>query len=733
MYLCQVGTARALTDKDSVLILKGNQRMSTFQSINTFDPPLKPLILLLLLFFAAQAMGGGFEECPTEAFLIQNKEADLYGVQLSTGFYEEISPIDWGQKKMNALGFNLHDRYLYAYSYYFGSIVKIDSDYNVTPLWPTNMPNMGFYVGDVSVDTNTYYLYRPGSSFGLYRIELDEGHDDYMNMVKIVSGSELSLSIYDLAFHPSNGLAYSVDKWGNLWQIDVQTGVTSKLSNIGQAGVFGAVYFDVTGKLYVSRNKDGHVYRIDTNSGYPVAEFFAYGPSSSNNDGARCALAPIIDMEMPTTDFGRAPDSYGTSINKNGARHDTVGGVLFLGQNVYAEPNAYADNGYQNADDDGITFLTDMAAGQTALVGVEASSDGYLSGWIDYDRDGTFEDDEQVFSDRLLAAGNHTLSVTLPNWTESGRSWSRFRFSSEQNVSPTGGVSDGEVEDYPVELTQPNTVVSYYPTAGSWATVAFEDNWPITGDYDMNDLVMQYRLEQYDALGNTHKISIDGKLMAVGGTYHSGFAFRIPGLLRSEVDVARSSFHINGKMVSTDYLELDREEAIFIITEDVWEQVSAGEDCHYYRTEPGCGSAIQFEFTLEIFLVAGVSEAQIAGFPYDPFIFSSPGFERSYVFGEAPGRRYEIHLQNQAPTEAFQENFFGRGDDASDPNSNRYFVNSNGLPWAINLPYPWRHPVEYMDVKYAYPDLHNFITTGGAESNDWYAIEKSNEQNLFSH
>ena len=36
------------------------------------------------------------------------------------------------------------------------------------------------------------------------------------------------------------------------------------------------------------------------------------------------------------------------------------------------------------------------------------------------------------------------------------------------------------------------------------------------------------------------------------------------------------------------------------------------------------------------------------------------------MFGEAPGRRFEIHLKNQAPTEAFQDSFLGRGDDASD-------------------------------------------------------------------
>jgi hypothetical protein len=58
-----------------------------------------------------------FTECPAEAFLIQDKLANLYSVQLATGFYEKSSPLDWNQEKMNALAFSVHDRYLYAFNH----------------------------------------------------------------------------------------------------------------------------------------------------------------------------------------------------------------------------------------------------------------------------------------------------------------------------------------------------------------------------------------------------------------------------------------------------------------------------------------------------------------------------------------------------------------------------------------------------------------------------------------
>ena len=271
----------------------------------------------------------------------------------------------------------------------------------------------------------------------------------------------------------------------------------------------------------------------------------------------------------------------------------------------------------------------------------------------------------------------------------------------------------------------------HYPSSDTWATLAFEDHWPLVGDYDMNDLVVHYRLSSYDVEGTLMRVKIEGEVVALGASYHNGFAFRLPGLLRSEVDTGRLVFKINGVEQSVSPLEADRTEAIFIIADDLWDFVTAGENCKYYRTETGCGSNIQMTFSLEIPMEANINKADVAGFPYDPFIFGSEGHERSYVFGEAPGRRFEIHLKNQAPTEAFKLGFLGRGEDASDADNGLYFINANNMPWALNIPYEWEHPVEYMDIKYAYPDFHSFVTSSGGLNIDWYTTEQSDTNNVF--
>ena len=66
-------------------------------------------------------------------------------------------------------------------------------------------------------------------------------------------------------------------------------------------------------------------------------------------------------------------------------------------------------------DEDGVTFLTPVAACQTAQVTVIASAAGKLDAWIDFNRDGDFNDaGEQIFTSRALVAGANTAHLHRP-------------------------------------------------------------------------------------------------------------------------------------------------------------------------------------------------------------------------------------------------------------------------------------------------------------------------------
>ena len=69
---------------------------------------------------------------------------------------------------------------------------------------------------------------------------------------------------------------------------------------------------------------------------------------------------------------------------------------------------------------------------------------------------------------------------------------------------------------------------------------------------------------------------------------------------------------------------------------------------------------------------------------------------------------------------------FGKKQDTSDPNQQRYFKSANNLPWAIKISDDWHYPREYIDVLWAYPDYEQWVETSGSQSVDWYKTSERN-------
>ncbi len=690
---------------------------------------------VLCLGLAGPVQADPFESCPSRAFLIQQTIARLYGVNLATGYYAELSADLGTANKINALAFNFHDDYLYGWGYEFGTPIRIDRDYQATPLAVANLPGTNFYVGDIAVDRNIYYVYKNGAEFGLYAIDLEPA-DGSLRAVRIIDGRTLNLAIYDMAFHPDNGFAYAVDRNGRLYEIDAEAGTASLLANVGESGTFGAAYFDVDGFLYISRNSDGHVFRIDIAAAQPAAEFYAYGPSSNNNDGARCAMAPIIDEDSVDIDFGDAPDSYGTTLGANGARHDLGAASVFLGQQVDGESDAFlfplADDTADRIDDeDGVQFVTSLELGEDAIAIVTASTDAWLNAWIDWNQNGVFDADEQIANQQFVTAGTNNLVFRTPVWSAFGSTWARFRVSSTPAIGPTGGVGDGEVEDYEVQVVASGVTESVYPAAGAFATLAYEDNWPLKGDYDMNDLVVHVRTRELRRDAEMLGVEIQGEVVAVGGDYHNGFAIRLQGVDATALQTSAIRFWINDRLQATSPLESTQGEAIFIVADDVWDYVSPGEGCRFYRTESGCESDVQMDFTLQVSFEGGVSAATFPQAPYDPFLFATPGYDHGYLFAEPPGRSLEIHLPGRNPTARFDTAYLGLGDDASLPAANQYFRNESGMPWALHIGNAWEYPLEYTDITFAYPRFQPFVESAGESDSTWYLSDNADADLIF--
>jgi len=177
-------------------------------------------------------------------------------------------------------------------------------------------------------------------------------------------------------------------------------------------------------------------------------------------------------------DFGDAPDpTFQTLLASNGARH-VLGGSVFLGACVDAEADglqsAAADGDDNDTgtefgtcatpgdDEDGVTFTTPVRVGLSSNIDVVASAPCKLSAWIDFTGDGDWGDPgEDLFPGGTdLLAGANSLSFTVPASATPGPSFARFRCTTDGAVGFVGEASDGEVEDYAVNIVIPVPNVS---------------------------------------------------------------------------------------------------------------------------------------------------------------------------------------------------------------------------------------------------------------------------------
>jgi len=685
------------------------------------------MIMAVLFVVAGPAWGTPFQQCSSKAFLFQKRPLVIYEVNLLTGNYSQISgPVASGRDiNINGVGFDYYfneagesESYFYGFSTTTLEFMRLDSDYNETTLPLVNQPSGSFYVGDVF--DHHYYFYRKGS--GLYKVNLDEAASNYLVVETITTSAALQLT--DFAFHPSNNSLYGVDnKTGVLHQINTTTGATVALGNTGVTGTFGAAYFDSDGYLYLSRNSDGHVFRINPTAADVSAEFFAYGPASNQNDGARCVQAALLtEAESNQYDFGDAPESYGNSIESNGPRHEFQGNY-YLGSN---EPGSLGDN-------DGLGLVTGLVKGLDSPTVVNANGAGYLQAWVDWNQDGSFApDSEQVVKNQPLQSGSNVIVLEVPVNAEPGVTWARLRYGSQQNIGPLGGAIDGEVEDHQVVVTDEGVSYSYYPSSSGWTTLAYEDRWPFEGDYDMNDVVLHYRTVTIEQDNQLKRVDFHGQLVAIGASYHNGFAIRVPGVQASAVDVQalHYSHRINGAeaVSQPSPIEAASDELIALISNDVWELVDTS--CNYYRTSDSCSDDIQFEFELRLPFTE-LQPASAISTLYDPFIFATPNRYHGDYFNTPPGRGWEMHLADIAPTEQANLEWLSMGDDTSSSASQRFFKNANNLPWAMEIATRWSHPKTGIDLLQAYPRFLDHILSNKAEYPDWYQTAHRVETKVF--
>lgn len=419
--------------------------------------------------FPYDLLGIRFARCPTDAYLFQRNPSDAFSLNLATGSSsQEAASI--GNRNINAIGFNLTDGFIYGSNNTDddGTISRVDFNFNVSTLGPiVGLPSgRNYATGDVSPDGKLYVK----SGRNLYIIDVDPASSTYLQLESLRLSNNISLT--DWAFNPVDEQIYAAaNNDRNLYRINPATG---NVENLGSTGItaqstFGAQFYDASGFLYLSRNQDGQIFRVDTSnplSVEPTAFFFTDGPISNTNDGARCLNAPI------PIDFGDAPESYGTGLVNDGARHDISSATrLYLGG---SPPDAETDGqASMMADGDGsdeeiFIFPTLISGATTYRIASEnivvtntTGQSATLHAWIDFDNSGTFDELEytSVVVNDATSGGNPAGDLIWNglNVGAAGDTYARLRLTTDSGITraSTGGIArDGEVEDYSLTIAE---------------------------------------------------------------------------------------------------------------------------------------------------------------------------------------------------------------------------------------------------------------------------------------
>jgi LruC domain-containing protein len=281
------------------------------------------------------------------------------------------------------------------------------------------------------------------------------------------------------------------------------------------------------------------------------------------------------------------------------------------------------------------------------------------------------------------------------------------------------GVADSQ-DEYPNDANR--AFNSYYPNASTTATLAFEDLWPTLADYDFNDLVLAFNIQQvHNADNKVVDIKIKMKVKAIGGSYVNGFGFQLDEL--APADIAS----VTGQVLTQNLItrnanntEAGQSKAVIICYDSPEPTLHrmGGSMFNTIKTNPLYASDSIY---INIALNTPVEGTKLSIDKFNPFIFTNKR------------RGYEIHLGNFKPTDLANTALFGTYVDRTNPGNNIYYKNSNGMPWAILIPENFVYPIEKTPITGGYNFFDDWAISGGSGYGSWYTNSPGNRNtnNLY--
>lgn len=248
-----------------------------------------------------------------------------------------------------------------------------------------------------------------------------------------------------------------------------------------------------------------------------------------------------------------------------------------------------------------------------------------------------------------------------------------------------------------------------YSWTTDYGTLAYEDLWPATGDYDFNDAIVVYQVK-FVANADNEVVDLETSwiVTAVGASYKNGFAIQFDNLVPEDVLSVTGSVYTESYIsLNANGTEANQEKAVVIIFDNNDAVINRVGGSFFNTLENGfIGTSDTTEVTITF--DPPLDPVLIGDAPFNPFLIKNGN------------RDIEIHLADYVPTSLADPSYFGNSQDDSNPATGRYYRTDSNLPWAIHIPVVLDHMIEYIEIPQGYLHFSEWAESDGTQYQNWY-------------
>lgn len=426
------------------------------------------------------------------------------------------------------------------------------------------------------------------------------------------------------------------------------------------------------------------------------------------------------EMEFDTYDSGEA----GGSLYNNCmlfVEHMKAGGIIYLDHGVIAEEKEDDKNKdyFEEADDIYFYDNAKLTLANSSMIkaekitinsGFSAIGEGDEASLLKVTDKLQIDNWSNKFSGKLYISGK--ISCSHKDMYHAG---SEVIFSSKPDIIITGCNGKTELPDPAPEPSDPNFPIIVDDNHNY--TYLFEDQWPLYGDYDMNDIVLEikHRKTSIDKWNKITELDLTIELTAVGAQKAIAAAIMFDEIPASAI-TQPVTYANNYRPISFDLTDKNIEKG------QDYAVVPLFDNAHALMERPA-GSFVN--------TVSGSDNNQknskIINFTlrFDPA--SAPSSDavninklNLFIITDRGSKRKEIHVAGYQPTKLANTELFGGNNDASSVNGKKYYISKDNLAWGIIVPTQFKWPLEYTKIQNAYKQFAGWVTSGGVNNTKWW-------------